>query len=109
MPRPRKEGKPAEPGSRDTESAEGSTSTRKSTRSGGRSSGSKKHWQQPSNAREFASQVNAVATLVLNEQLDLDRARTYASLARVVSQTLSVESTRARFLKEAPDLDFEEV
>jgi hypothetical protein len=61
----------------------------------------------PGTVREFASQVNSVATSVLNGQMDIDEARTYASLARVISQTVSAEVTRARFLKQEPDLTFD--
>jgi hypothetical protein len=61
----------------------------------------------PQTVREFAGQVNSVATSVLNEEIDIDQARTYASLARVISQTVSAEVTRARFLKQEPDLTLE--
>ena len=42
--------------------------------------------------------------MILNGELDMDTARAYASIARVVSQTISVEVTRARFLQTVPDL-----
>lgn len=61
----------------------------------------------PQTVREFAGQVNSVATSVLNEEMDIDQARVYASLARVISQTVSAEVTRARFLKQEPDLTLE--
>lgn len=35
-------------------------------------------------------------------------ARTYSAVARTVAQAMSTEVTRARFLKEEPDLDFDE-
>lgn len=65
---------------------------------------SKEHWPQPQTVRHFASQVNAVATRVLNGTIDMDIARTYATLSRVLAQAMSVEVTKARFLKQAPDL-----
>jgi hypothetical protein len=57
--------------------------------------------------REFASQVNAVSTRVLNGEIDIDVARTYSGLARVVAQGVSSEVTRSRFLKTAPDMSFD--
>lgn len=107
-PDPPKERRRAGSGSEDGDSAGESTSTRTSTRSGKRAKPSSKRWRKPANVKEFASQVNEVATLVLNGELDIDQARTYASLARVVAQTVSVEVTRSRFLKEIPDLEFGE-
>lgn len=68
---------------------------------------SKRIWRQPKTVREFAAQANAVATLVLNGQIDLDKAKTYAALSRVVAQTISTEVTRSRFLRQAPDLKIE--
>lgn len=72
-----------------------------------RSSGSKKRWRQPRNAREFAAQANEVATMILNGEMNIDDARAYASVARVVAQSMSSSVTQARFLKEAPDLSLE--
>lgn len=45
--------------------------------------------------------------MILNGEVDMDVARAYASLARVVSQAASLEVTRGRFLKEMPDLSLE--
>lgn len=45
--------------------------------------------------------------MVLNGEIDKETARTYSTLARVVAQATSIEVTRARFLKEAPDLTLE--
>jgi hypothetical protein len=80
------------------------TSPPPSTRSDSRSSGSKPHYRRPGTALEFASQANDVCTRLLNGEIDIRKAKAYAALARVVSQTISAEVTRARFLKEAPDL-----
>jgi hypothetical protein len=68
----------------------------------------KKVWSKPKNARELASQINAIANLVLNGHIDLDQARAYSSLVRAVGQMMSLEVYRARFLKEQPLLDFED-
>lgn len=57
--------------------------------------------------REFAGQVNRVASMLLNGRIETDVARTYAALARTVAQTVSVEVTRSRFLKREPMLEFE--
>lgn len=62
----------------------------------------------PKNVREFASQVNRIATAVLNGEISLDQARVYSGLARTVAQAMSTEVSRARFLAQIPDLSFEE-
>ena len=71
------------------------------------SSGSTPRWKQPRTVREFASQVNAVASRVLNGEIDLDVARTFSGLARVVAQSVSSEVTRSRFAKQTPDMSFD--
>jgi len=53
---------------------------------------------------EFTSQVNAVANKVLNGEIDLDTARTFSALARVVASGVNAEVSRSRFLKAAPEL-----
>lgn len=58
--------------------------------------------------REFAAQANMVATDLLNGEIDIDSARTYSSLARGVAQMMSINVTRARFLKEEPVLEFDD-
>lgn len=63
-----------------------------------------RHWRQPTNAREFAAQVNAVATMILNGEMNQDTARWYASVARTVVGAMSIEVTRARFLRTEPSL-----
>ena len=84
-----------------------STCQQKSKTSVSPSRDSKEHWSTPRNVREFAVQANRLATMVLNAEVDFDVARTYATLARVVAQAASIEVTRSRFLKEAPDLSLE--
>jgi hypothetical protein len=55
--------------------------------------------------RAFAAQANAVATMVLNGEMDLESARVYSAVARTVAQSMSTEVTRSRFLQTEPDLD----
>jgi hypothetical protein len=62
----------------------------------------------PKNVRQFASQANHIATLVLRGEVDIERARLYSGLARTIAQAMSVEVTRARFLSQIPDLTFED-
>jgi hypothetical protein len=81
-----------------------SSSPKDSKPSGAPTSGSKKSWQTPVDANDFARQTNKVATMLLNDEIDLEKARAYASLSRVVATTLSVVVTRSRFLKTEPDL-----
>jgi hypothetical protein len=68
---------------------------------------SKRRWHKPKNVKEFAAQANEIATLVLNGEIDMETARGYASLARVVTQSVSIEVNRARLLKREPDLSLE--
>ena len=96
----------AESGSATT--ASGSAGTSQTSRnSDGPSHSSKTHWQKPKIVRGFAAQANDVATRVLNGEIDLEIARTYSSVARTIAQSMSIEVTRARFLKELPDLSLE--
>lgn len=83
------------------------TSRSNSSTSTSPSSVSTPRWKQPRTVREFASQVNAVASRVLNGEIDLDVARTFSGLARVVAQSVSSEVTRSRFAKQTPDMSFD--
>ena len=85
-----------------------STSRRRSKNSEEQSSTSKQHWPMPRNVRQFAAQANAIATMLLNDQIDVMVAKTYAGIARVVTQAASIEVARSRFLKEEPDLSLDE-
>lgn len=71
--------------------------------------GSKKRWSQPKTVRQFTSQVNAVATKLLNGEIELDQAKAYSALVRTVAQTVTAEVQRARALKSVPNLDFDEI
>lgn len=46
--------------------------------------------------------------MVLNDEIEVETARVYASHVRVVAQALSSEVTRSRFLKEAPDMSLDD-
>lgn len=91
-------------GSSDTGSASGKASPT-SKPSERPSKPSTRRWRQPSNVREFAAQANAVATMVLNGEIDVDAARSYSSVARTVAQAMSTEVSRSRFLQTEPSLD----
>lgn len=90
-----------------TASAPGSKSPPRSTTSAKRSGTLSGHWPQPKNVKQFASQANKVATMVLEGTIAIETARVYSSIARTVSQSVSIEVARARMLKSVPDLDFE--
>lgn len=79
-----------------------------SRRSGEPSRDSKVRWRKPRNVREFAAQANSVATMMLNGEIDIDTARAYSSIARGIAQMMSINVTRARFLKEEPILEFDD-
>jgi hypothetical protein len=53
---------------------------------------------------EFASQVNTVCNRVLNGEIDMETAKTYSALARVVTQGANIEVAKSRFSKTAPEL-----
>ena len=89
----------------DGSSAPASSSPKTSSTSDGRSRPSTRHWRQPTSVRAFAAQANAVATMVLNGEMDLESARVYSAVARTVAQSMSTEVTRSRFLQTEPDLD----
>lgn len=67
----------------------------------------KKLWRKPRNVREFAVQMNEVTTMILNDEIPLEKAKVYSGLARGIVQTASSETTRARFVKEEPNLSLE--
>ena len=67
-----------------------------------------KRWQKPKDIKALAVQANELATLVLNGGVDMEKAKLFCSLARVVAQATSLEVTRGRFLKEIPNLSLEE-
>ena len=75
-----------------------------STSSAGPISGLNKRWRRPTSARQLASQATAVATKLLNGELDLETARAYGTMTRSIAQMLSVEVTKARFLDKEPDM-----
>lgn len=70
---------------------------------------SKKRWSQPKTVRQFTSQVNAVATRLLNGEIEVDQAKAYSALARTIAQTVTAEVQRARALKRVPDLNFADI
>lgn len=52
----------------------------------------------------MAAQANLVATMVLNDELDEDKARVYTAAARTAAQMLTAEVQAARYLGQRPDL-----
>jgi len=58
---------------------------------------------------EFASQVNAVCNRVLNGAIDMEVAKTYSAMARVVTQAANIEVARARMGKDIPELDLDQM
>jgi hypothetical protein len=71
-------------------------------------SSSKQSWRRPNNVRELAAQATTIATMLLNDKVDLELARTYAGITRVVCQAMALEVSRSRFLRSTPDLDLDE-
>lgn len=69
---------------------------------------SNEQWPLPVNVRGLAAQANRIATAMLNDQVDLEKAKAYSALVRSVAQMMSIEVTRARFLRAEPILEFED-
>ena len=61
----------------------------------------------PRNAKEWAAQLNMIATGVMNGTVDLDTAKVVSSISRSAAQLLTAEVQRARFLQIEPDLNLE--
>jgi len=66
--------------------------------------GSNVRWRTPRNVRELAGQANEVATMLLNGEIDPEVGARYGSLVRGIAQMMSIEVTRARFVKTEPIL-----
>lgn len=66
-----------------------------------------RHWKTPRSAREWAAQLNSIATGVLNGTIDLEEAKVVSSISRSAAQLLTAEVQRARFLQIEPDLSLE--
>lgn len=62
------------------------------------------HWHQPTNVKELTQQTNAVATAILNGQIDLETGRVYSAMVRSTAQMIGAEVARARFRRQEPDL-----
>ena len=73
--------------------------------SGEQSNDLKTHWHTPTNARELAKQANEMATMVLNNKVDMQVAQKYSALVRGISQLMSLEVAKARLEKTKIDLD----
>ena len=88
-----------------TRSRRGSTS-RASANSGSPSNDSKLLWEMPKDLMGFTSQAAQVANALLNGTLEIEKGRVYASIARVVSQSVTAQVQAARLAKSMPDLRF---
>jgi hypothetical protein len=100
----------AKSGSETTESESPSTSPT-SKPLVGRSKTSKERWQPPKDVKELAQMVTVLATAVLNGDIvgeDLESVRIVAGLVRTAAQLKTAEVGRARLMREAPDLSFED-
>lgn len=89
------------PGPGSAEPGESLQSSRPSEQPSARST---RRWRSPRNAMEFAAQANAVATLLLNGEIDVETTRAYSAVARTVAQAMSTEVSRARFVAIEPTL-----
>jgi hypothetical protein len=90
----------------DGDSVPSSTFPKMYTNSDEPSNASKKPFRLPTNVKEFASQANLVATMILNNEIHIDQARAYSAVARTVAQAVNLEVQRSRFLRNEPNLEF---
>lgn len=97
---------PEEQLSKDGNSKQGGNSQMISGNSEKPSSGST--WSQPKDIKQLAAQANKVATMLLNNNIDLEVARSYSAIIRTVAQAVTAETQRARFLKTQPDLSLDD-
>jgi hypothetical protein len=95
--------------SSDTGKKPGTTHPPQSMRSTTQSSASKERWRQPKTIMEFASQVNSVCNRVLNGKIDMEVAKTYSALARVVTQSANIEVAQARLSHAPPELRLDQM
>lgn len=95
-----------------TPTSSGSASESLTSKSSGLSStSSTKRSRRPRTVKALAAQVAALATDVLNGDVtgdQLESVRVYASLVRTAAQLITSEVTRARFVRETPDLTLED-
>jgi hypothetical protein len=91
---------PSEPVGSERTARESAGTSQTSSNSGKRST----TWKTPRNAREWAAQLNHLATSVLNGTVDLEEAKVVSSISRSAAQLLTAEVQRARFLQIEPDL-----
>jgi hypothetical protein len=91
-------------GSEPINSAQATTRRQKSLNSEESQESLNEPFQKPKNVRELAAQASAVATLVLNGQMDAEQAKPYSSLIRSIAQLMGAEVQRARIAKTEPDL-----
>lgn len=68
---------------------------------------SKKRYTSPTTAVALASLVTQVATQVLNDEIDLDKARVFSGLVRTAAQAMSTEVARARSEKQIAALELD--
>lgn len=57
--------------------------------------------------KELACQANEVTTMLLNGDIELERARAYSAMVRGVGQLIAAEIARARAGRREPDLRLE--
>ena len=55
--------------------------------------------------RGLAAQATAVATMILNGQMDLETSRAYSAIVRGVGQLVSAEVAKARAERRPPNLE----
>jgi len=87
-----------------TESDPDTSKTPDSSPSDAQSASSRRRYKTPKNPLEFASLVSMVAVQVMNGEVDLDKARAFASLTRTAAQAMTTESAMARSQKTVPEL-----
>lgn len=91
-----------------TNSKPATSSTPTSSSSTKQSDGSIKRWKKPQTIKQFAAQINQVATMILNEEIPIETAYAYSRLTRNFAHIITTETAKNRFLKKQTDLELEE-
>lgn len=79
--------------------------SQKNSKNSGEQSIDLKKFAKPKSVKELAEQANTIATMILNDEISLDKAGKYTTAVRNVAQLKSIEVYKSRFTKIFPDLE----
>ena len=65
----------------------------------------KKQWHTPEELKELAKQAVEVGTMILNDDIEIEKARAYSAVVKVTTQAITAEINKARLAGYVPDID----